>query len=108
MKDELAFGAGLGLVALLAVGLLLWRGSVALRPGGALEVLNPASDKNFAYSAVNAVGGAVTGDKDFSLGARVWELLNPGAVARERAMLEPPRDTSYDLLYERLPQGFSA
>lgn len=40
------------------------------------ERFNPTSDKNFAYSGVNAVGSALTGDKDWSLGVAIYEAVD--------------------------------
>ena len=51
--------------------------------------LNPASDKNVVYRAVNAVGGTVSGDEDFSLGSKLWEVFNPDKVAKENALTAP-------------------
>lgn len=42
----------------------------------AAAAVNPLSDKNAAYTGVNAVGSAVTGDKDFSLGSWLYDVFN--------------------------------
>jgi hypothetical protein len=42
-----------------------------------VDAVNPLSDKNAAYSATNAVGAAVTGNKDFSLGSAIYDWFNP-------------------------------
>jgi hypothetical protein len=68
-------GAILGAVVL--VGLYLVARTVK---GQIATTLNPASDKNAAYSGVNAVGAALTGDKAFSLGVWIYELLHPNAT----------------------------
>jgi hypothetical protein len=39
--------------------------------------LNPASDQNLMYGGVNAVGGAITGTSDFSLGSWLYDVINP-------------------------------
>ncbi|MBB1602550.1 hypothetical protein [Variovorax sp. UMC13] len=39
--------------------------------------LNPTSDQNLAYRGVNAVGNALTGDGDFSLGSWIYDRLHP-------------------------------
>ncbi|MCM3565921.1 hypothetical protein [Hydrogenophaga intermedia] len=39
--------------------------------------VNPANPENLAYRGVNAVGGAITGQRDFSLGVWLYELFNP-------------------------------
>lgn len=82
----LAAGLGLGLV-------VLWQ---LKKAGGALAdavkggALNPASSNNVAYRATNAVGGAIAGDQNFSIGARFWEFMNPGAAAAEDAAVHGP------------------
>lgn len=37
---------------------------------------NPTSDKNLAYSGVNAIGAAVTGDENFTLGGAIYEATH--------------------------------
>lgn len=58
------------------VAFLLWRARQAI--GETLATtLNPASDQNAAYRAVNAVGAAVTGEGDgFSLGSYIYDVFN--------------------------------
>lgn len=53
------------------------------------EDLNPASDKNIVYGGVNSVGEAVTGDKDFSLGSWLYEVLNPEQAAKDNSITDP-------------------
>lgn len=48
------------------------------------EDLNPASDKNIAYSAVNNLGAVLSGDQNFSLGSWWYDVVN-------RSPLLPPR-----------------
>jgi hypothetical protein len=48
-----------------------------------VESVNPLSRNNVAYKSVNAVGEVLTGDDDFSLGVKIWEWMNPQAMARE-------------------------
>lgn len=44
------------------------------------QTLNPASDKNAAYSGINALGAAVTGNSNFSLGSAAFDWFhNPPA-----------------------------
>lgn len=43
------------------------------------EAVNPVSDQNIFYRGVNAVGEAITGAKDFSLGTAIYDWLNPPA-----------------------------
>ncbi|MAY02478.1 MAG: hypothetical protein CMQ38_05810 [Gammaproteobacteria bacterium] len=63
-------------------------GIAALGIGGALyvrhktgelfsETLNPMSDENAVYTAVNTVGSRVTGREHFSLGAWFYEITHP-------------------------------
>lgn len=40
------------------------------------EAINPVSDKNIFYRGVNAAGAAVTGTKDFSLGAWIYDATH--------------------------------
>lgn len=61
------------------------------------QTLNPASDKNAAYSAVNAIGAAVSGNENFSLGGAVFDLthaadsgLDLDQAAKTCAALYPP------------------
>lgn len=41
------------------------------------EPIRPTSDKNLAYQGVNAVGGTLTGQKDFTLGSWVYDFTHP-------------------------------
>lgn len=42
-----------------------------------LNKVNPVSDQNLAYTGVNKIGSAVTGDKDFSLGVWIYDKTHP-------------------------------
>lgn len=78
-------GGILAVAAVAAVGVLWWnRKAIGQAVGSAAQLVNPISDRNVAYGATNAVGGALTGTRDFSLGSWLWEKLNPEAVERER------------------------
>jgi hypothetical protein len=69
--------AGAGLVvsaALLAGAYLLAR---KFLPQLLAETLNPLSDKNVAYSGTSAIVQSVTGDKDATLGGKLWEWFSP-------------------------------
>lgn len=59
--------AGLAVGAVLALAFLRKFG-----PGG----LDPTSPDNAAYTSANAVGAALTGDQDFSLGVWLYELTH--------------------------------
>lgn len=72
-------GAGLGLVVVIAAG---W---AARHAAGALgAAVNPLDRENIFYSGANALGAAVSGDPEFSLGAWIWEQTHPGQRAQER------------------------
>lgn len=90
-----------------AVGLLMWRAkggsaaSLGASAGGAVvdlvggvvkgvaDATGVSSDKNPVYVGVNTVGGAATGNKDFSLGSWLYERFNPDAVAAENRVTAP-------------------
>jgi hypothetical protein len=50
--------------------------------------LNPASDKNLAYSGVNGVGAKITGDENFTFGGWIYEKLNPGLSGNENKTVD--------------------
>lgn len=66
--DAGGIAAIVALTALAGVGALLYVKRAQIGPA-----LDPTSDKNLAYSTVNAIGAAVTGDKSFSLGSRIYD-----------------------------------
>lgn len=73
--------------------------------------LNPASDKNLAYTGVNALGSAVTNDPSFNLGNRIWEAFNRDKVAQEKAITQgaPLASDSADVTRQVAAQeGFRA
>lgn len=79
---------------------LLWRAKDAI--GEALSTtLNPASDKNLVYGGVNAVGGALTGDSNFSLGSYFYDLVNPAYDPNAPAKPAPQRS-----LWEAVKDSF--
>lgn len=39
--------------------------------------VNPASDTNLIYRGVNAIGGAVAGSNDWTLGGQIYDWTNP-------------------------------
>lgn len=43
---------------------------------GAVESVNPVNRNNIFYSGVNAVGGALTNNSDFSLGAWIYDATH--------------------------------
>ena len=40
--------------------------------------VNPADSRNIVNRAVSAIGSAITGEPDFSLGSHIFDLVNPG------------------------------
>jgi hypothetical protein len=58
------------------------------------EDLNPASDKNIVYSAVNSVGSTMTGDSSFSLGGWIYDKLNKDPVAIVTGKISDPSNVS--------------
>ena len=45
--------------------------------------LNPASDKNLAYTGVNAVGQTVSGDDSWTLGGWIYDITHDDPLAQE-------------------------
>lgn len=88
------------------VGFLLWRARQAI--GETLSTtLNPASDQNAAYTAVNTVGGALTGEGDgFSLGSYLYDLLNDTPDPTAPVTVAPRNNASAWNPYA--PQGYRA
>lgn len=41
------------------------------------NAVNPASRDNLAYSGVNAIGAELSGQRDFSLGAWIYDVTHP-------------------------------
>lgn len=82
-RTDLVVG-GVALVVILGVAAYARRkvaDAVAGLPAGSL---NPASPNNLAYRGANAVGAAVTGNREYSLGADVYEngiFRSPNPVA---------------------------
>ena len=87
---QLTGGAVLVGVGLLVGGLVLWRASrvagavtgeawEGVKDGAATVGgwVNPTADTNLIYRGINAVGGAVAGEKDWSLGGAVYDWANP-------------------------------
>lgn len=96
MKDfnptTVALAVGLGVA--LAVAYYVSKGARAV--GAAIQngAINPASSNNVVNQGVQAVGAAATGNKDFSLGAWLYEATHPGTVAAEDAAVHAPVVTS--------------
>lgn len=107
---------GLKIAAILGVGFVAVRAAMKVRDavaaGGefassaadvvkkiATEDLNPASDKNVVYTAVNGLGTLVTKDQNFTLGGWLHDkihgpidLSTPSNVARQREQFQIEND----------------
>jgi hypothetical protein len=46
----------------------------------AAPYVNPLDSRNLAYSGVNAVGGALTGEAGFTLGGWIYDITHPGVA----------------------------
>jgi hypothetical protein len=83
----------LGLLAAgVVVAVIVARKAAESVGGGAAAVLdsmNPFSANNFAYRGANALGATLSGDPAFNLGSSLFDVLNPGALAAERAVFSP-------------------
>jgi hypothetical protein len=67
---SIGLGIGLGAVALVAIGgiaFVLWKNK---------ERFDVTSSKNLAYTGANNVGAALTGDEHFSLGVKVFDVVD--------------------------------
>lgn len=75
MKLEYAVFGGVVVVGLA----VLWRLSSAT--GNAVKAvgtaINPTDGKNIAHSSVNAVGAAISGDENWTIGTKLAELTTP-------------------------------
>lgn len=64
---------------LLVIGLVilavLWY--LKRQAGEAADLVNPTSQNNLAYSGVNSLGQAISGDDHWSLGTWLYEVMNP-------------------------------
>jgi hypothetical protein len=65
---------------ILALGAVGIAGAVvyfgARKVGEVARAVNPASSDNIVYRGVNALGGAVTGDRNFSFGSWVYDVFH--------------------------------
>lgn len=55
-------------------------------------LINPASNQNLVYQGVNAVGGAVAGRSDWSLGSWVYDVTHPNENLEHQSS-PPPKIT---------------
>lgn len=75
-------GVGVGLVAAVAIVIGAVKGKKIV--GEVANAVNPFNDENIFYEGANAAGAAITGEKEFSLGAWIWEKTHPGQVEQEK------------------------
>jgi hypothetical protein len=68
----------IGAVVVVAVGWVGYRGYQQAKAvaGDVVEAVNPASTNNIVYRGVNGVGSAISGNKDFSLGSWIFDIVN--------------------------------
>lgn len=81
----------LKIVGIIGAGVVAYKFASALKQAGGdvavavkkvvTEDLNPVSDKNLAYTAVNSVGSSLTGDSSFSLGSWIYDKLHTDPLA---------------------------
>lgn len=65
---------GIGVVGVLALWYLKSKATETVKDVG--NAVNPTNPDNVFYEGVNSVGGAVSGDQDFSLGVWLYERFN--------------------------------
>ena len=65
------------------------------------NAVNPLNHDNVFAGAVNKVGGAITGDSSWSLGAWLYDVTHP----EESAPAARPAPTAAQALYMRLPSA---
>lgn len=64
----------LGAVGVAAAWYLKGKAVQAVKDAG--QAINPVNNENIFYSGVNAVGEAVTGNPDYTLGGAIYDLFN--------------------------------
>lgn len=83
LSGDLQFKIGLTVVVLAGTGLALWYAKNKLTQVGgqaldaakaAVPYVDPTDRRNLAYSGVNAVGSAITGDDSWSLGGALYDF----------------------------------
>jgi hypothetical protein len=75
LPGKLELWIGAGVVGLIVLAYLGKKTADAAKAVG--QAVNPVSDQNIFYSGTNAIGGALTGDQNFSLGVWVYDALHP-------------------------------
>lgn len=78
MKTELTAGGVLALTAVAGVGLFLYANRETIK--AVAQSVNPASDQNLAYRAVNAATQAATGDSKTSFGSWLYDITHPNQI----------------------------
>lgn len=75
MKTNITFG---GIIALVLIAILAYLFFAYRKDAQKLfkEKLNPMSDKNVAYGAVNTIVQETTGDPNASLGTKIYEWVD--------------------------------
>lgn len=72
---KVAVGAAvLGLAAYLVVKA---KRAISDTAAAVVPYIDPTDANNVAYHTVNAVGGTLTGQKDFSLGSWIYDVTHP-------------------------------
>lgn len=89
MKTEALVLAGVA-AGVVAVALLSKAGGAAGKVAETVgAAVNPRSAENLVYGGVvGGVGRTISQDESWSLGTWLWEVINPGAVERERQVLK--------------------
>lgn len=78
-------GSGILALAAIAGGFLLWQKRAAIS-----AALNPASDKNVAYSLSNEIIRAISGNKVDTVGTAIANVFPSAAEKAVAAMLKVP------------------
>ena len=69
------------------------------------RAVNPTSDENLAYRGVNAVGGAVAGDRNWTLGGWLYDITHdpidlnarPGSLTPPAAPADEPPPSPFNV-----------
>jgi hypothetical protein len=99
-----------GAASAVAAGVIAWKvwgqgAKVADAVADVLDAVNPTNPDNVAAKAVNSVVQAVTGDKDATLGTKIYDVLHPGENAQIQA---PPPGTPATPANVAVPGGAPA
>lgn len=69
-------GVAIAVIGVVGTIYVIWGNDLKKAAAAAANAVNPTSDKNLAYTGVNAVGTALTGDESFSLGGWFYDLTH--------------------------------